>query len=164
MKFRNILIFLVTAPAWKVFSLIMIPLFLFIIAPFALSRALLILGTLTVFLWFYSVGVLLYEKYSQYLSISLIWFKICLIYCSLNSFLILSGIIPFDYLVPLQLLSTGCNIYSLYFVSKLIVLIEKKSAIRFQDYIGTFISAWFFYIGIWYIQPRVNKLFLSNEL
>jgi hypothetical protein len=71
MKFKNILIFLVTAPAWKVLSLIMLPVFLFIIVPYALSKALLILGTLTVFLWLYSVGVLLYEKYSQYLNISL---------------------------------------------------------------------------------------------
>lgn len=164
MNIKKLLIFFVTAPAWKVFSLAMLPFILFIITPFYMSKVLLIFAMLTVLLWLYSIGVLLYEKYSSYLNISLNGFKICLIYSSLYSFLFMSEIIPFDYLLPLHLLSFCCNIYILYFVSKLIVLIEKKSAVMFQDYIGTLVSAWFFYFGIWYIQPRVTKLFLSNEV
>lgn len=164
MSIKNILIFFVTAPAWKVFSLFMLPIILFVISPFILSKALLIFSMWTVLLWVYSIGVLLHEKYSQYLSISLIGFKICLIYCALYSPLFMSESIPFDYLMPLHLVSFGCNIYTLYFISKLIVLVERKSVVRFQDYIGTFFLAWFYLIGIWFIQPRVTKLFLSNDV
>ena len=90
-------------------------------------------------------------------------FKICIIYGFVYSIVFLSRIIPFEYLGPFHLVSFVCNLYVLYFIAKLIVLIERKTELKFQDYIGTFFLAWFYLIGVWYIQPRVVKLFLSDE-
>ena len=46
-----------------------------------------------------------------------------------------------------------------YFLAKLLVMVEKKSIVRFNDYIGTFFAAYVLLIGIWYLQPRINRAF-----
>jgi hypothetical protein len=48
---------------------------------------------------------------------------------------------------------------TLYFVSKSWVLAETGNAATFYDYAGPFFLTWFFPIGIWVIQPKVNRLF-----
>ena len=73
-------------------------------------------------------------------------------------------IIPSEYLDPLHLVSFACNIYCLYFLSKLIVTVEKKSKVKFKDYFGTLISAWILIIGIWKLQPRINGIFLIKDV
>jgi hypothetical protein len=104
-----------------------------------------------------------YEKYASFLNVPLIRFRVCLIYDFVYAVLFIYGIIPLDYLTPFHLISFVCNIYALYFISKLIVMVERKSKVGFQDYFGTFMAAWFYIIGVWFLQPRVNRIFLSRE-
>ena len=174
MHMKSIFIFFVSAPAWTIFSLFILPFVLLAIGPMTttaihatqivpLIKILLLISIWSVLLWIYSIGVLLLEKYAQHLNIPIDRFKFCLIYVVLYSILFLSDVIPFDYLMIFNFISMGCNIYVLYFVSKLIVLIERKTEIKFQDCIGTFFCVWFYLIGIWFIQPRINKLYLSND-
>ena len=85
-----------------------------------------------------------------------------MIYNFIYPVVFMSDVVPIDYLMPFQFVSLYCNLYALYFISKLIVMIERKAAVAFKDYIGTFVAAWFSWIGVWSIQPRVNKLFLPN--
>jgi len=117
---------------------------------------------LTILLWIYSAGILINKKYSSNLNISLQWFKICIAYDFIYSICFIFSIIPFDYLTPFHLLSFICNIYCLYFLSKLLVIVEKKRKVYFKDWCGTFIAFYFIMIGIWIIQPRIIKIF-SNE-
>ncbi len=166
---KNFLNFFVTAPAWKIFSLLMLPILLLFIIPdtstsMIISKTLLLFGLWTTLLWIYSIGVLIYEKYSSFLTVPIMRFKICLTYDFIYSALVIYGIIPFDYLIPFYLISFVCKIYALYFVSKLIVVVERRSDVKFQDYLGIIIAAWFYLIGIWFIQPRINKIFLSNDI
>jgi hypothetical protein len=166
---KPVLIFFVTAPAWKIFLLFVLPVILLFIGPMAsipfyIFLPIVIIGIWTDLLWIYSIGVLLHEKYSSYLNVPLFRFKICLIYNFLYSIFFVTNIIPLDYLGPFHLISFVCNMYALYFMSKLIVLIERKKEVKFQDYISTFIFAWLYFVGVWQIQPRVNKLFLSNDV
>ena len=147
----------------------MLPILLFFItsnasASMFISKTLLLFGLWTTLLWIYSIGVLVYEKYSSFLTIPLMRFKVCLTYDFVYSVLFIYGIIPFDYLMPFHLISFACKIYALYFVSKLIVIVERRSDVKFQDYFGTIIAAWFYFIGIWLLQPRINKIFLSNDI
>lgn len=53
-------------------------------------------------------------------------------------------------------------IYSIYFAAKTIVTVEKAKPVEFNDYIGTIILTVLFLVGVWIIQPKVNRL-LTDE-
>jgi hypothetical protein len=44
-------------------------------------------------------------------------------------------------------------------VSKSLVLAETGKPASFYDYAGPFFLLWFFPVGIWIVQPRVNRLY-----
>lgn len=60
--------------------------------------------------------------------------------------------------IPMHLFSMFCIFYLLYFVSKTIKTTELKRTVTFSDFIVEFFMIWFFPIGIWFIQPRLNKI------
>jgi hypothetical protein len=49
--------------------------------------------------------------------------------------------------------------YDFHFCSKTLKTIELQQKIKFGKYAGEFFLIWFSFIGIWFIQPRVNKIF-----
>jgi len=51
-----------------------------------------------------------------------------------------------------------CLFYDIYFVSQNLAMVETGKEVTFYDYAGRFFLMWFFPIGVWYIQPRVNRL------
>jgi hypothetical protein len=63
----------------------------------------------------------------------------------------------------LHFFSMFCLMYSLYFVSKTIASVELQREALFSDYIADFFLIWFFPVGIWFIQPRINKIIESNQ-
>jgi cbb3-type cytochrome oxidase subunit 3 len=50
------------------------------------------------------------------------------------------------------------------YASKKLVEAEKNTRVKFFDFIGTFILMLIFFIGVWFIQPRVNKLWKKQQL
>lgn len=66
-------------------------------------------------------------------------------------------------IVPLHLFSMFCIFYCLYFVAKTIKTAELQRETAFSDFVGEFFLIWFFPIGIWFIQPRVNQLAERND-
>ncbi|RNC86368.1 MAG: hypothetical protein ED556_08730 [Winogradskyella sp.] len=60
--------------------------------------------------------------------------------------------------IPMHLFSMFCTFYLLYFTSKTIKTTELERNVTFSDFIGEFFMIWFFPIGIWFIQPRINKI------
>jgi len=164
----NRLLFFVSAPAWKLFLLMTLPIILATItSPIIESMIAMQLGVLiaiwTVLLWIYSVCTFIDEKYSSNLNIPIIRLKICLSYNFIYSIFFSFGIIPVDYLDFLHIIAFGSNIYCLYFLAKLLVMVEKKSTVKFNDYIGTFFAAYILIFGIWTLQPRINRIFLIND-
>lgn len=69
-------------------------------------------------------------------------------------FIALAGILVFF----LHLLSIFAIIYTMYFTAKTITSVEMKKETHFSDYIGDFFLIWFFPVGIWFLQPRINRL------
>ena len=70
---------------------------------------------------------------------------------------------PFLILIlPFHLLAMFCLLYQLYFVSKSLVLAETGKAASFYDYAGPFFLIWFFPVGVWFTQPRINRLFAEK--
>lgn len=68
-------------------------------------------------------------------------------------------LISFAVIFPLHLFGMFCQIYNLYFVSKSMALAESLRPASFGDYVGYFFGLWLFPIGVWIIQPRVNRLY-----
>ncbi len=62
-------------------------------------------------------------------------------------------------ILPLHLFSMFCIFYSLYFVSKTIKTAELQRKVEFGDFAGEFFLLWFYFIGIWIVQPKINKLY-----
>ena len=67
-----------------------------------------------------------------------------------------SGIIFF--ILPLHLLAMASMIYTLYFLAKTFKTAELRKEVSFSDFIGEFFMFWFYPIGVWFLQPKVNKM------
>ena len=61
-------------------------------------------------------------------------------------------------IVPLHLFSMFCIFYSLYFVAKTFKTVELQRQVSFSDFAGEFFMIWFYPIGIWIVQPKINKM------
>jgi hypothetical protein len=127
--------------------------------------------------WFYSLGTNLHKKLPDTVTMNLKKFKIFLlipaVYTLLFSFYMSSmfsnvstGTEPnpafFGIIFPLHLFSMFCIFYCLYFISKELKAVEWQIPVTFSDFAGEFFLIWFFPLGIWIIQPRINKLFENN--
>ena len=65
-------------------------------------------------------------------------------------------------ILPLHLLSMFGMFYSLYFVAKTFKTVELQKEVNFSEFAGEFFMLWFYFIGIWIIQPKINKM-VSNK-
>jgi hypothetical protein len=59
---------------------------------------------------------------------------------------------------PLHLLSIFGMIYTLYFVAKTFKTVELQREVEFSDFVGEFFLIWFYFIGVWFVQPKINKM------
>jgi len=130
------------------------------------------------FVWFWSVGIGLQKRVPENVTMKVKKFKVFLFIPMIYMFILgvlLSfasnglfefgskpnwGLIGglFTVIVLLHLFSVFCIFYSLYFVAKTIKTAELQRAVEFGDFVGEFFLIWFYPIGIWIIQPRVNKM------
>ncbi|HSY60488.1 MAG TPA: hypothetical protein VK796_01380 [Cytophaga sp.] len=73
----------------------------------------------------------------------------------------IGGLIAF--IIPLHLFSMFCMFHTLYYAAKTLKMAEIQRTVSFSDFSGEFFLIWFFPIGIWIIQPRINKL-VENKM
>jgi hypothetical protein len=59
----------------------------------------------------------------------------------------------------LHFIAIFCQVYSWYFISKSLALAERLRRVTFLDYQAYLLSLWFLPVGIWFIQPRINRLY-----
>lgn len=64
----------------------------------------------------------------------------------------------FGIILPLHFFSMFCIFYCLYFVAKTFKTVELQREVKFEEFAGEFFMIWFYPIGCWIIQPRINKL------
>jgi hypothetical protein len=69
----------------------------------------------------------------------------------------------FAIIIPLHFLALFCLFYDLRFASKCLVLAETGKPASFYEYAGPFFLIWFFPLGIWFIQPRINRLYANRR-
>jgi hypothetical protein len=118
--------------------------------------------------WLWSVGNFLQSVVPQRLKMSPTLFRIsvilpllciplsALVFESLN--LAVVGIVFIAYGIAL-----AGEVYSWYFVARSLALAQYSRQVRFSDYEATLLGIWFFPFGIWFIQPKINRLYAKSS-
>ena len=124
--------------------------------------------------WFYALGTGLHAKVTSSVKLGLGIFKAAVLiptaYCLVVCIFMLLGVGSrssqfhmtgafIGAFVILHLLSLASMFYLLFFVAKEMKAVEFNRSGSFSDFAGEFFLTWFWPIGIWVIQPRINKLF-----
>ena len=137
-----------------------------------------IISMIVYWVWYWSVGVGLQHKLPDDLKRSTKLFKAFLVlpalYITAVSIFVLgvvsqiSSLIPGEeptinpiiiaVILPFHFLSIFCIFYCIYFVAKTIKTAELQRKVKFSDFVGEFFLVWFFPIGVWILQPTINKL------
>jgi hypothetical protein len=165
---------------WQIFMFVAAPFFLsFLVIPFSMIFEIQYTSTIIVLsslLGIWLISILLYilllgitlDKFANFnnkpdknIFLFLMIYSICY---SLFFILIISGLNPFDsqnimsIIMPLHIFSMAANLYGLRYNAKLLVSIERNEIATAGFYLGEFFLLWFIPIGIWIIQPRINKI------
>ncbi|MFD1187775.1 hypothetical protein [Pontibacter rugosus] len=124
-------------------------------------------------LWLWAVGLWLHQRLPA--QVNPLYFHLSNLYFILYTILfvytlsvirdsIITGIFPLGMLallMPLHLLSTFCYLYIVYFVARAMVSAEQHQTVSFSAYAGTYFLFLLLPVGIWWLQPRLNRLYLK---
>lgn len=139
--------------------------------------------------WFYSMGVGLQKKLPEGMSMKVNLFKVfffiplifLLFYLLGLSFLFgnienienwenienieNAGYLVFGLMVFILfiLFVSFCTFYQYWFIAKTIKSAELQREARFGEFVGEFFLLWFYVIGVWILQPMVNKLVKEDK-
>lgn len=128
-------------------------------------------------LWYYAMGISINSLLPEHLKKKALFFKITsffpLIYFLLvflifgiilgKSSVDIDPLFIFILILPAHLFSMFCIFYLFYFCSKSLKTYELQKKVKFVDFATEFILLWFSPIGIWIIQPRINKIYEANN-
>lgn len=123
--------------------------------------------------WLWTLGTKLSKKVPEELRMRPGSFRFAIVYsaiclpCMLGLFS-LSGWSESDnalsaFFMALHLFLGFCMFYTLYFVSKNLTMAERREKVTFYDFAGPFFLLIYFPLGVWFIQPRVNRMFESES-
>ncbi|MCR9252168.1 MAG: hypothetical protein NXI20_17205 [bacterium] len=63
----------------------------------------------------------------------------------------------FFLIIPLHLFAMFCIFHNIYFIAKTIKSVELQREAKVEEYLGEFFLVWFYLIGVWILQPKINK-------
>jgi hypothetical protein len=123
--------------------------------------------------WIYTVSTNLHPKLPQDHKLNLVRFKAAflfpLIYIVVFMTLGIAAIggstdmfLGFLIIFPIHTLAMGCGFYTIYFTARSLKSVELQRRASVNDYLGDFFLIWFYFIGVWVIQPRVNSIFADS--
>lgn len=150
---KKLIIYIALLPTWVIFSIMVI--FLFMSSQFVFGYTLfsfILLG------WLLSVGLSLQNKVPTELMGSIHYFKFNIFYGFI--FLFIMDFFKVEqtiFLIPFQIYGVYSFFYSLYFISRSLVIAEEQKKVRADRYLGTLILFWFAPIGIWFLNPRIKN-------
>jgi hypothetical protein len=120
--------------------------------------------------WLWSMGSFLHSILPSQLRIKTFFFRFTLIYSALYAIAFfaffdhLGSAGSFGIIFLPHLMAMFCMLHNQYFVSNSLVVAETgKPTTSFFDYAGPFFLLWFFPVGIWFIQPRINRLYADRK-
>ena len=131
--------------------------------------------SLLIFGWFWSIAIGLQKKIPKGIEMKVKTFKVLFFFPLVYIILLmvyLTGLFNgmgtprflgggwfIAIILPLHLFSMFCIFYSIRFAARTIKTAELQRKIGFGDFAGEFFLLWFYFVGIWIIQPKVNKLY-----
>lgn len=125
------------------------------------------------FSWYFSIGTYLHKRLPSQVHMNLKRFKTFLIFPFVYLLLFSAYIVgmffnvsngeeinPSNYIlvIPLHLFSLFCIFYCLHFIAKALKSVEYQRPVTLNEFTGELLLLWIYPIGIWFIQPRINKL------
>ncbi len=118
-------------------------------------------------LWFYSLGSFLIPVAESLSKQNIQFFRFALIFSALtfvtvSPFLVSRNLFVVVLALPVHLFGMFCLIHALYSMSKGLLVAEKKQEANFGDWAPTFLLLIASIVGIWFIQPRVNRLYAQR--
>jgi hypothetical protein len=133
--------------------------------PLFLSTELCVVGYAV---WCWSLGTFLNSTVSPELRLRMILFRAAVVFPPL--YLPLFDAVYYSQkpvllfvILPLHFFACFCIAYNLYFVSKSLVVAEKAVGVEFPNYIGTVFLLLLFPIGVWFTQPRINRIYAATH-
>jgi hypothetical protein len=176
---------------WQLFLLVLVPMVVGMpLAPFddqnpgGIWAIMYSIGFMILLGWFYSIGTIVYRKYSFPKKINYLFFRINVVvlffimvifvlfiaketYFHINYFYQIAfySAVYNRLFVFSALYFTFAYCYTLYFCAKSLIHIEEQMSktVTFVSFLTYLFLLWMFMFGVWSIQPKVNKL-LSGEL
>jgi hypothetical protein len=128
---------------------------------------LMLLDMLCFIAWLWAMGSFLNSLQKQGVKLKLSFFRLALIYPPVYVVVFLAAFntpeLPIQVVLPLHVVAISCLLYCFYFVARSLVIVNKGREVSFRDYAKNLILLYFFPIGIWMIQPRINQLFAENK-
>lgn len=139
---------------------------------FGYARLIMIISVVVMMItysWFWSMAVGLQYKIPKDIKMNVTRFKVFLIipivYLVLFSLYFLSiftkGVFPNPLLIllilPIHFFVIFCAFYCMHFIAKTIKTVELQREVKFNDFVAEFFLIWFYPIGVWILQPRINK-------
>jgi len=146
------------------------------ISPSPLKEIINSIAVITFSFWIYAIGVYGQKRITELglNSMNLTLFKINLLFVGIFFLVVLfffsnSNIIKSDTieLKDIPLILAGLYLFFAIFqitifACKIIAKIELRKEVSFGDYSTNLLLMFFFFIGIWILQPKVNKYFIAN--
>jgi len=119
-------------------------------------------------LWLWCLGAFLNSLVAMRLRPKLSFFGFAIVYPPLYMPLFMAYFQSLSFkpllllaIFPLHFFAMFCLLYDLYFVSKSLALAEKQRSVSLGDYLGYLCALWIFPVGVWIIQPRINRLYAN---
>ncbi|MFA8299774.1 MAG: hypothetical protein ACEPOV_06410 [Hyphomicrobiales bacterium] len=143
-----------------------------------------------VILWFHSISIGLQRKLPKGIKMNVKRFKICFVLSFfvipinmiLGYFVVLHGIyvqavpsssenlthmgfflIIFLLSIPVYIVSIFILFYQVYFAAKISKITELQREVHFYEYTNEFLLFWFFPVGVWFLQPKINKFMKTHK-
>jgi len=125
--------------------------------------------------WIYTIGTVSLDKLPEGHGVKSTYFKVSflflIVYLTTITFLFDGGysINQDNYkafgnsiwvIIPLHIYLMWSILYVFYFAAKMLMSTIEGKVVGFDKAFGYFFAFWFFPIGVWYIQPKAQKLIL----
>lgn len=144
-------------PNWLIFILFVVTLMLcyFYIPAYVSTGPLMVVLAV----WLLSLGTVANNALPEGQDKSIIKLQLALGYGCLYTLIFEWFIYDFNgVVIPFHLLAVFCMFYSLYFVATRLKSAESGKTATFSDAAAIFMGLWFFPAGVWFVQPKANRI------
>lgn len=155
--------------AWQLF-MFFIALYFVPLSPYYLERTISVLFVFIYIGWIYSIGIFMHTLL-DHPKPSAVYFKLsCLLICCSYIVLFFTGDFTIDldnykqygiticFWVPISLYMFWSILYVFMFSARMLESVLNGHLVYRSDSLKAFFAFWFFPIGVWYIQPVVNRI------